>query len=212
MHTALGGGNEKKMFVRTESFSQFIRLYPIVSIIVFIHLLLFSVALVPFLPEIWVYEHLAGINLYIFNGEWWRLVTPIFVHIGFAHLLFNSFSLILFAPPLERMLGKFKFTIIYLTCGIAANVATYFLKPLTYNHVGASGAIFGLFGIYVGMTLFHKHLISTQNKQVIIPIVVIGLVMTFFQANINITAHLFGLLSGLVISWLLLPYMVRKNR
>lgn len=200
------------MFVRTESFSQFIRLYPIVSIIVLIHLLLFSVALVPFLPEIWVYEHLAGINLYIFNGEWWRLVTPIFVHLGFAHLLFNSFSLILFAPPLERMLGKFKFTIIYLTCGIAANVATYFLKPLTYNHVGASGAIFGLFGIYVGMTLFHKHLISTQNKQVIIPIVVIGLVMTFFQANINITAHLFGLLSGLVISWLLLPYMARKNR
>ncbi|WP_044023032.1 rhomboid family intramembrane serine protease [Bacillus sp. SG-1] len=200
------------MFVRTESFSQFIRLYPIVSIIVFIHLLLFSVALVPFLPEILVYEHLAGINLYIFNGEWWRLITPIFVHLGFAHLLFNSFSLILFAPPLERMLGKFKFTIIYLTCGIAANIATYFLKPLTYNHVGASGAIFGLFGIYVGMTLFHKHLISTQNKQVIIPIVVIGLVMTFFQANINITAHLVGLLSGLVISWLLLPYMVRKNR
>ncbi|WP_421382853.1 rhomboid family intramembrane serine protease [Bacillus salacetis] len=199
------------MFVRTESFSQFIRLYPIVSIIVFIHLLLFSVTLVPFLPEIWVYEHFAGINLYIFNGEWWRLITPIFVHLGFAHLLFNSFSLILFAPPLERMLGKIKFTAIYLGCGFIANVATYFLEPLTYNHVGASGAIFGLFGIYVGMALFHKHLISAQNKQVIIPIVVIGLVMTFFQSNINITAHLFGLLAGIIISWLLLPYMVKKN-
>jgi rhomboid protease GluP len=199
------------MFVRTESFSQFIRLYPMVSIIVFIHLLLFSVTFVPFLPEIWVYEHFAGINLYIFNGEWWRLITPIFVHLGFAHLLFNSFSLILFAPPLERMLGKVKFIFIYLSCGIIANIATYFLKPLTYNHVGASGAIFGLFGIYVGMALFHKHLISAQNKQVIIPIVVIGLVMTFFQANINITAHLFGLLSGIVISWLLLPYLIKKS-
>jgi rhomboid protease GluP len=199
------------MFIRTESFSQFIRLYPIVSLIILIHLLLFSVTLIPFLPEIWVYEHLAGINLLIFNGEWWRLITPIFVHLGFAHLLFNSFSLILFAPPLERMLGKVKFTLVYLSCGIIANAATYFLKPLTYNHVGASGAIFGLFGIYVGMTLFHKHLISQQNKQVIIPIVVIGLVMTFFQSNINITAHLFGLLAGIVISWLLLPFMV-KNR
>ncbi|MGD6805037.1 rhomboid family intramembrane serine protease [Rossellomorea vietnamensis] len=199
------------MFIRTESFSQFIRLYPIVSLIILIHLLLFSVTLIPFLPQIWVYEHLAGINLLIFNGEWWRLITPIFVHLGFAHLLFNSFSLILFAPPLERMLGKVKFTLVYLSCGIIANAATYLLKPLTYNHVGASGAIFGLFGIYVGMALFHKHLISQQNKQVIIPIVVIGLVMTFFQSNINITAHLFGLLAGITISWLLLPFMV-KNR
>ena len=199
------------MFIRTESFSQFIRLYPVVSIIIFIHLLLFSFTLIPFLPEVWVYEHFAGINLYIFNGEWWRLITPIFVHLGFAHVLFNSFSLVLFAPPLERMLGKVKFSIIYLTCGIIANIATYFLKPLTYNHVGASGAIFGLFGIYVGMTLFHKHMISRENKQVIIPIVVIGLVMTFFQPGINLTAHLFGLLAGLVISWLFLPHLV-KNR
>lgn len=199
------------MFVRTESFSQFLRLYPVISLIVFIHIVLYLVSALPIFPQLWVYEQLAGVNLYIKEGEWWRLITPIFVHLGFAHFLFNSFSLVLFAPPLEKFLGKFKFSMVYLACGIAANIATYFLKPLTYNHVGASGAIFGLFGIYVGMTLFHKHLISRENKQVIIPIVVIGLIMTFFQPGINLTAHLFGLLSGLVIAWLLLPYMAKNK-
>jgi rhomboid protease GluP len=190
------------MFVRTESFSQFIRLYPIVSFIVGIHIVIFGVSLVPFLPEIWIYEHLAGVNLFIQEGEWWRLITPIFVHIGFAHFLFNTFSLILFAPPLERHLGKLKFLALYFLSGIIANVATFMLKPLTYSHVGASGAIFGLFGFYLSMVAFQNHILSKESKQVILPIVVIGFVMTFFQSGINVTAHIVGLASGFVFGWL----------
>ncbi|MEG9298576.1 rhomboid family intramembrane serine protease [Mangrovibacillus sp. Mu-81] len=190
------------MFVRTESFSQFLRLYPVISLIVFIHIVLFLVSALPIFPQLWVYEQLAGVNLYIKEGEWWRLITPIFVHLGFAHLLFNSFSLVLFGPPLEQRLGKVRFILLYLASGIFANIITYIIKPLTYSHVGASGAIFGLFGFYIAMILLKKQFITKESRQIILPIVVIGVVMTFMQSGINITAHLFGLLGGFIIGWI----------
>ncbi|TYS84970.1 rhomboid family intramembrane serine protease [Rossellomorea aquimaris] len=190
------------MFVRTESFSQFLRFYPIISVIVFIHIALYVVSALPIFPQLWVYEQLAGVNLFIKEGEWWRLVTPIFVHLGFAHLLFNSFSLVLFGPPLEKLLGKAKFIGLYLASGVFANIITYVIKPLTYSHVGASGAIFGLFGFYIAMILLKNHFITRESRQIIIPIVVIGVIMTFMQSGINITAHIFGLIGGFVIGWI----------
>ncbi|MDQ7862811.1 rhomboid family intramembrane serine protease [Peribacillus frigoritolerans] len=70
------------------------------------------------------------------------LITPIFLHSTFTHLLFNGFSLAIFGPFLEKLLGAFKFSIFFLSTGILANIATFLINPLTYNHVGASGAIF----------------------------------------------------------------------
>jgi rhomboid protease GluP len=187
------------MFSRSESFQQFIRYYPIVTAIILIHVLLYLVTFIPFLPGRYIFELLAGVNLYIAEGEVWRIVTPIFLHSGFAHMLFNSFSLVLFGPALERMLGKTKFLFIYLAGGILANIATFFVNPLTYTHVGSSGAIFALFGFYIAIIVYKKHMLSQQNSQIILTITVIGLIMTFLQPNINIAAHLFGLISGFII-------------
>jgi rhomboid protease GluP len=184
------------MFVRTESFREFIRYYPLITLILFIHLLVYLATTLPLLPSRGIFSLLAGVNLYIMEGEFWRLFTPIFVHSGFAHLLFNSFSLVLFGPALERILGKAKFLLVYLLTGIAANVATLLLEPPTYTHVGSSGAIFGLFGFYIAISMFRKDLLSKENSQMIITIAVIGVIMTFMQANINITAHIFGLIAG----------------
>jgi len=184
------------MFVRTESFREFIRFYPLITLILIIHLLVYLATTLPLLPSREIFTLLAGVNLYILEGEFWRILTPIFVHSGFAHLLFNSFSLILFGPALERILGKAKFLLVYLLTGIAANVATLLLEPPTYTHVGSSGAIFGLFGFYLAISMFRKDLLSKENSQIIITIAVIGVIMTFFQANINITAHIFGLIAG----------------
>lgn len=187
------------MFTRTESFREFIRYYPVVSAIISINLLIYLATSLPFVSGDTVFERLAGVNLYIMEGEVWRLATPIFVHSGFPHLLFNSFSLILFGPALERMLGKAKFSGVYLLTGISANLATLFLEPLTYIHVGSSGAIFGLFGFYLAMILFRKGMLSKENSQTIITIAAIGVIMTFLQPNINITAHIFGLIAGLLV-------------
>jgi rhomboid protease GluP len=187
------------MFTRTESFREFIRFYPVVSIIIAIHFLLYLLTVFPIFPNFWFKATFSGVNLYIMEGEYWRLITPIFMHGGFTHVLFNSFSLVLFGPALESMLGKGKFILVYLVSGILANVATLLLEPLTYVHVGSSGAIFGLFGYYISIILFRKHMLSQQNSQIILIICALSLIMTFIQPNINITAHIFGLLGGLLL-------------
>lgn len=192
------------MFTRSESFKQFLRHYPVVSIIVSIHIVLYLLTTLPFLPNKWLFEHFAGVNLYIFEGEYWRLITPIFMHSGFSHVLFNSFSLVLFGPALEQILGKGKFIFVYLAAGMAANTATLFLEPLTYIHVGASGAIFGLFGFFAAIITFRKDMISYANSQLILTITIISVIMTFLQPNINVVAHLFGLLAGFLIGAALL--------
>jgi len=136
----------------------------------------------------------------VFEGEYWRLITPIFLHESITHLLFNSLSLVLFGPGLERMLGKGKFISMYLLGGIAANVATLLLAPVNYSHLGASGAIFALFGIYFYMVFFRPDMLNTANSQIVLTILAISLVMTFFTGNVNIYAHLFGFLAGTILA------------
>lgn len=188
------------MFVRTENFRTFTKLYPIITTIIAIHLVLWlTVQFSDFIIHLTV-----GNNFLIWNGEYWRLITPIFLHASLTHLLFNSLSLILFGPGLERMLGKGKFILIYLLGGILANVATLMLAPLHYSHLGASGAIFALFGIYFYMVFFRPDLLNTANSQIILTILVISLVMTFFTSNVNIYAHLFGFLAGTILAPLIL--------
>jgi rhomboid protease GluP len=197
------------MFTRTESFQVFIRLYPIVSIIITIHIALYLLTVLPIFPNIWFSETFSGVNLYIMEGEYWRLITPTFMHSGFTHMLFNSFSLLLFGPALERMLGSGRFLFVYLISGLIANIATLVFEPLTYTHVGSSGAIFGLFGYYISIIMFRKNMLSRQTSQIIITLCVISLIMTFLQPNINITAHLFGFLGGFFIG--AIPYFNKKD-
>lgn len=192
------------MFTRTESFQQFLKFYPIISTIIAIHIFFWLLLALKFPAGILLFNQMVGYNVLIGEGQYWRLITPIFVHAGFGHMLFNSFSLILFGPGLERMLGKAKFILIYLSTGILANLATYFLQHDHFRHVGSSGAIFGLFGVYLYMVLKRKDLMSQANSQIIMTILVIGLVMTFINTNINIVGHLFGLIAGVLLAPLFL--------
>jgi rhomboid protease GluP len=196
------------MFLRTENFRTFLNLYPIVSFLVAVHFFLW----------IWIYlsipggqfllSNMAGYNMFIEQGEWWRLFTPILIHASFGHVLFNSFSLVLFGPALERLLGKFKFVFAYVGAGLIANAATFWLEPDHFVHVGASGAIYGLFGVYLYMVLFRKELIDAANAQIIITILIIGIIMTFIGGNINVIGHIFGFIGGAILAPLVLPRRV----
>ncbi|MFA1822573.1 rhomboid family intramembrane serine protease [Virgibacillus oceani] len=192
------------MFIRNErSIKEFLRFYPVVGVIIIVNLVLWLIIHLLQLPiGTMIYQLGAGSNFLIGQGEYWRLVTPIFLHAGFMHVAFNSFALVLFGPALEQMLGRFKFIMAYLVTGIAGNIATFLLGPseFWYVHVGASGSVFGLMGIYIFMVAFRKHLIDPGSSQMITIIFVIGIIMTFLRPNINIYAHIFGAVAGFAIA------------
>lgn len=194
------------MFIRTEkSVKEFVSFYPIVSLLVIINLALWIITFIPFGDT--VYNWGIGNNFLIYEyGEYWRFITPMFLHGGLTHVLFNSFALVLFGPALEQMLGRSKFSIAYLAAGIIGNVGTYLINPSdAYTfHLGASGAIYGLYGIYIFIVLFRKRLIDAANAQIVTTIFIIGLIMTFVNTGINIYAHIFGFIGGFAVAPLVL--------
>ncbi|GEL78766.1 rhomboid family intramembrane serine protease [Tenuibacillus multivorans] len=191
-------------FIRTESFRQFLRWYPIISTIVAIHLILYIFTeFIPIPLFIDIRFLMVGQNLLIESGEYWRLLTPIFVHGGLMHVLFNSFSLVLFGPALEHLLGKVKFILAYLIMGILPNVAYLFLGNPMAEYVGASGAIYGLFGLYAYMMFARKDLIDSQSRQIVTVFIIIGF-LTSFGPHINYIAHIFGFISGVALGPILI--------
>ncbi len=185
------------MFIRHENFSEYVKAYPVVTTLLVLNIVIFIIGLIPSVGNIML-AYGIGWNLALASGEWWRLMTPIFLHGDFAHLLMNMFSLFIFGPELERFAGKLNFFNIYFISGIIGNVATYVGGGLQYNfHLGASGAIFGIFGAFVALVYYTRDILP-ELKQVILPIVVLGVLMTFIGQNINVYAHIGGLVTGFV--------------
>lgn len=185
------------MFIRRESFSQYLRLYPVVSTLIAINVLVHILTWIPAIGDT-IFYYGVGSNFLLAEGEWWRFITPMFLHGGLPHLLFNMFALFVFAPELERLTGKTRFITVYALAGLFATAATYFLQPLNYTHVGASGAIFGIFGAY-GALMYYGRRTMPQLRQILLPIIVISVVMTFLMPNINVTAHITGMITGFLI-------------
>ena len=194
------------MFIRRENFKQYITLYPVVSSIIALNLVIYLLTLVPGFGEDLIYAGMS-VNIYIANGEWWRVITSMFIHAGFTHVLFNMFSLFLFGPELEKIAGKLRFLTIYFLAGIFGSAATYLTKDPYYASVGASGAIYGIFGAFAALVYYTRHLFP-QLKQIILPLIVISVIMSFITPNINIAAHLGGLVAGFILG---IVYFNPKN-
>lgn len=199
------------MFNRTENLSLYIKKYPVISVLIGMNLVVYLLGLIPGIGNN-LYALGIAYNYSISQGEYWRLITSMFLHGGFLHLLFNMFGLYVFGPELEQLAGKLRFFSIYFISGLLANVATYVVEPLNYASLGASGAIFGIFGAYLAL-VYHTRKILPQLKQLIIPLVAISVIMTFVQSNINITAHLVGLAVGFILGMFqFTPKRIRRFR
>ncbi|WP_018664766.1 rhomboid family intramembrane serine protease [Heyndrickxia acidiproducens] len=192
------------MFIRPVRLSALIQYYPVAFAIVFIQCVLFMVMQLPFFPNQGIYQGLTGVNLYIAQGEVWRLISPVFVHIHFSHLLLNSFSILLLGPFLEHYFGKWKFSILYFGSGIIANGMTFLLLPLTYHHAGASGAIFGLLGCYLAFLYVFKQSMPKTRQQTILIVISFTMLTALLQPGTNTVAHLSGFIGGVALGLLIL--------
>jgi len=137
------------------------------------------------------------------GGEWWRLFTCIFVHIGIVHLLLNMYALLMIGNYLEPMLGRLRFITAYLCTGIMASLASLWWHQEPIVSAGASGAIFGLYGLF--LALLTTNLIPNSARKALlqsIGIFVLYNIMYGLRSKaVDNSAHIGGLLSGLAIGY-----------
>ena len=135
----------------------------------------------------------------ILRGEWWRLVTAVFLHGGFIHIAFNMWVLFDMGHQVEELFGTRKFVALYLVCGISGFLVSLFWSRWS-NSVGASGAVLGLVGVLIGASFHHGRRGEAHRAMLIrwfIYILVLGLVIP----GVDNSAHLGGIASGVALGY-----------
>jgi membrane associated rhomboid family serine protease len=144
---------------------------------------------------------------YVAQGEWWRIFTSAFFHLGPIHLAFNMYVLYLYGQIAERMYGHIEYALIYLLCAAGGSVLTILLDPTQFA-AGASGAIFGLVGLLFVVSRRHHAVLGAQARTMMAGIgsyLIFLLIFTFIVPGISWTGHLGGLAVGAVLGFLLPP-------
>ncbi|MET9546778.1 rhomboid family intramembrane serine protease [Streptomyces sp. NPDC006627] len=142
-----------------------------------------------FVPEFGSVEGVA-------EGQWYRLVTAMFLHGGVTHIAFNMLSLWWIGGPLEAALGRVRYIALYLASGIAGSALTYLLDEQNQPSLGASGAIFGLFG---ATAILMRRL--NYDMRPVIALLAINLLITAFWPDIAWQAHVGGLVGGVIVGY-----------
>ncbi len=141
----------------------------------------------------------ANVDTLTKNGDYYRLFTSMFLHIGILHLLCNMYSLYIIGKEVENVFGKVKYLIIYLLSGIAGSILS-----LAFNHnticAGASGAIFGLLGALLYFGYYYRTYLGATLTRSILPVIVLNLIIGFTSSGIDNAAHIGGLVGGILIA------------
>jgi membrane associated rhomboid family serine protease len=134
-------------------------------------------------------------------GDWYRLLSSAFLHeppgggFGLAHIAFNMWALIVVGPSLERMLGRLRFLAVYLVSALAGSVLLYILAPPNEPAIGASGAIFGLFGAWFVLSRRLR-----LDARMIVGLIAVNLVISFLVPGIAWQDHVGGLIAGAALT------------
>jgi membrane associated rhomboid family serine protease len=139
------------------------------------------------------------------EGDYWRLFTAAFLHAGILHIAFNMYALYLFGPFVERSLGTTRFVVAYVTMAVASSVFVYWLTEPQVATIGASGAVFGLFGLALVLLIRTR-----QDVRGLLVLLVINAFISL-QGNISWQGHLGGFVTGALLG-LALAYAPRDRR
>ncbi len=147
------------------------------------------------------------------GGEWWRLLTSVFLHSGLLHLAFNMVALYFLGTFAESAFGRWRFFTLYVLSGLSGGVAYLYFGAFDRPAVGASGAIFGLLGSILGYAL-RRGTFSWQNpliRQLLI-LLAFNVYLGLSIPNISNTAHMGGLAGGFAFGWLMAPTVYSQKK
>jgi membrane associated rhomboid family serine protease len=150
----------------------------------------------------------AKYNALIRQGQYWRFIAPIFLHVNALHVGLNMLNLLFLGMYVERLAGHLRLLFFYLVCGVISIIASFYFAPQELS-VGASGALFGLVGAYSAFILMHRRAMKWQGIPAIIELLVIigfNLALGLVIPNIDNYAHVGGLISGCLLGWWFMPY------
>ncbi len=155
----------------------------------------------------------AMVPLLVADGEWWRLLTAIFLHIGLLHLAFNTLALLVFGGLIEEAFGSARMVALYLVTGFAASVTSFTFGSPLIAAAGASGAIFGMLGAWLAYNLRRRSLsMARANMQSALFLIGINLVFGFTVPGIDNLAHIGGLVSGVAAGFAVEGFGRRPGR
>jgi membrane associated rhomboid family serine protease len=142
----------------------------------------------------------------ILGGEWWRLLSSMFLHAGLIHLALNSYVLWIFGVEIERQIGRLVMLAVFLVTGVFAGATSFAFAPGYVISVGASGAIFGLVGAFIAYNyLRRQHVMAQARLRGALTMLLINLVIGFSIPGIDWRAHVGGLVAGLVAGFAVDP-------
>lgn len=159
----------------------------------------------------WVTEYLTGTNLLlewgakskpeILQGQLWRFVTPIFLHVNLLHIFVNMYSLYAIGPAVERFFGTPRFLAMYLLSGVSGVIFSVAFNP--YPSAGASGSIFGLLGALAAFLYLHRDLFGRFGRLQLRQLIIVALLNLGLglMPGIDNWGHLGGLLAGVALTW-----------
>lgn len=175
--------------------------YPVTNVLLLVTALVFIVMQVVRFGEattaqtIYDFGGLYGLAVKLDPSQLWRLVSPMFVHIGWEHFFFNSMTLYVFGYQLEEIFGSRYFLLLYVLSGIMGNVFVLFLTPNVVA-AGASTSLFGLFGAMVVLRYHSRNPYLQSLGQRYVALLLINLALGLFRPEISLVGHIGGVVGG----------------
>jgi membrane associated rhomboid family serine protease len=134
------------------------------------------------------------------DGEYWRLLTGIFLHASLIHIALNGYALWIIGSVVESELGSLKYLVIFLVTGLFASACVFMFSGIFEPTVGASGAIFGLFGVFAAYNYRRRRIpFYAARLRTMAYLIVLNLVFTFTIPGISRAGHIGGLVGGLIV-------------
>lgn len=155
----------------------------------------------------------AKVTPLIQDGQWWRLITPIFLHIGIFHILMNGFTLYIMGKSLEPLMGHWRFFVLYILSGIVGNLASFAFGGYYTISAGASTSLFGTFAAFLSFALIYR-----ENQgfwelgKSFLTLIVLNLLISLVGSNFDIWGHIGGIIGGFFLGVVLgLPKSTRPK-